>query len=263
MREDSPLERRAIVVDITESKRMEEELRKSAVEAARLSELEASRRRIIAAEERVRRTIAEELHGPVQTRMLLLSHRLETVRKRAPSAPEEVERELARVAAELDSLRENEIRRMSHRLHPSIIMVGLVAGLRSLRDHLEESIPIQLEIAQEVADLEGGGSSSIPEDVRLGLYRVAEEAMGNIIKHAGATQAAIRLWAGQGNTALVLSVADNGRGFDSDSSERSLGFTTMTDYLGALGGSLELESAPGSGARITVTIPLDPHFPYG
>ena len=245
-----------------ERKRAQEALREMEVEAARLAYLEESRRRILAAQEQVRKEIAQELHGPVQTRLLVLQQRMQGISKRLDTPTGDVRREIAELADQLGDVRENQIRSISHRLHPSIIAMGVAASLRSLRDHLERAILIELEIDTEVAEMEGAGLSSISEEVRLGLYRVAEEALANVLKHSKATKAFVRLGTGPEPETLLLSIADDGEGFEPENTVRGLGFTTIDDYLGALGGSFTLETAPGRGTRITVTIPLR-HAPGG
>ena len=259
----------AIIRDITQRKRAEEGLRAREAEAIRLNMLQEaeakglaylqeSRRRIIQAQEGLRKSIAEELHGPVQTRLFLLQRRLRNAASSLQASPADAEWEVQEVAEELDDLRENQIRRVSHRLHPSIIAVGLVAGLRSLRDSLETTISTELKVSPEVAAMEGAGTSDIPEIIRLGLYRVAEETLANVIKHSHASQTVIRLGVGEGDGRLVLTIADNGVGFSLEETPvRGLGFTTIEDYLGAMGGAYTLETAPGQGTRITVTIPLN------
>ena len=214
-----------------------------------VEELRESRERIVVAQEEVRRAIAEELHGHIQTQMCLLYLRLTNVQKKMDSSVEEAKAELVEIADELDNLRENDVRQISHRLHPGMIKLGLGAGLMSLRDQYERSIPVELDIAQEVSDLEPPGSSSIPFNVRLGLYRVVEEALGNVIKHSGAGQAAVKLWISDSASNLCLSVEDNGGGFVlSEQNRRSLGLATIRDHMGAIGGSFEMVSSPGEGA---------------
>lgn len=218
-------------------------------------ELQLSRRRIVVVQEEAKKAIAEELHGPVQTQMVMLSLKLGEVRDMIDTSPKEAKAELARAAADLDGIRDNEIRDISHRLHPSIVGVGLSAGIKSLRDRYERWVPIDLEIAREVVERESAGSSTFPFDVRLGLYRVADEAMANVIKHAGATGVTISLWLDDRVDNLCLTVQDDGRGFEPDASRRGLGTVTMEDYLGALGGSIKMDTAPGEGTRISASVP--------
>ncbi len=221
-----------------------------------VAELQASRARVVAAQEDVRRAIAEELHGHVQTRMFMLYLNLQDLRDKIAVSPTEAQIALEQAAEELDRIREEDIRNISHRLHPSVIKVSLAAGLRSLQDQFERSIRVELEIADEVAGMEPGEGSKIPLNVRLGFYRVAEEAMGNVIKHARATQISVKLCVPEGG-GLRLAIEDNGRGFaPSESKGRSIGLATIRDHMAAIGGDFEIESAPGQGTKITATAPL-------
>ncbi len=219
-------------------------------------ELRLSRSRLVRVQEEVRRAIAEELHGNVQTRMYMLYLRLQDALHRVPPSQEDLAAELREIAQDLDSLREKEIRQLSHRLHPSIIKLGLGAGLRSLRDQCERSITVDLDIGPEVVAMETVGKSAIPLNVRLGLYRVAEEALSNTIKHAQATRARVELGTSPDGSKLCLAVEDNGRGFVPDPTRRGLGLNAIADYMGAIGGSFEVISAPGQGTRITATVSL-------
>ena len=221
-----------------------------------VTSLQLSRKRIVAVQEEARKHIAEELHGPVQTRLSELHLRLGEMGEMIETSSREVQKELGKTAADLDSVREKEIRMISHGLHTSIIDVGLQAGIETLRDQFERRVPIALRIAREVVALDPPGSSTIPFNVRLGLYRVAHEALANVIKHAGATQVAVDLSLGEDAGDLVLKVQDDGRGFDPNDAPRGLGLLTMGDYLSEPGGSLDIDTAPGKGTRIVATVPL-------
>jgi DNA-binding response OmpR family regulator len=228
-----------------------------------VEELRESRARLVVAQEEVRRAIAEELHGNVQTHMCILYMKLQDIQSRMADSPPEIQSELAQITDELDNLRENEIRQLSHRLHPGIIRMGLAAGLRSLRDQYERHIPIALEIDEQVSALEPAGGSNIPFNIRLGLYRVAEEALGNVVKHSGAGRARVRLAMSDSGNTLRLSIEDNGRGFAPDAERKpSLGLATIQDYMGAIGGVFELDTAPGMGTRITAVVHLDAEQPH-
>ena len=225
-----------------------------------VEELRESRSRIVEAQEDVRRNIAEELHGTIQTQMMMLYMRLNDVSRTTESSPEEARKELDQIAEDLDSLRENELRQISHRLHPSIVRLNLCASLRSLRDQYEQAIAIDLDLADDVQELEAGGKSAIPLNVRLGLYRVAEEAIGNAIKHSGASSVSLKLYIKEENLAtwLCLLVSDEGKGFtQSDEGKRSLGLLSIRDYMDAIGGHFHLETAPGEGTKINGFVPLD------
>ena len=155
-------------------------------------------------------------------------------------------------------LRENEIRQISHRLHPSIIRLNLSAGLRFLQDQYDRAIPISLEITEDVQSREAGGSSSFPLNVRLGLYRVVEEALGNAMKHSQASRIEVRLWIDEKDSTLNLAIKDDGKGFVPDAeTKRSIGLVTIQDYISAVGGSFSLESAPGCGTKISACVPME------
>ena len=220
-----------------------------------VAELQRSRRRIVDVQEEDRRAIAEELHGPVQTRLFMLSVKLGEVRDTIDGSHDQAAQDLVQAIAELDEVRETEIRQLSHRLHPSILSVGLGAGINSLRDSYERWVPVHLKIADEVVRREPVGLSTIPFFVRLGLYRVADEALANVVKHAGAGE--VRLGLDLDADTLCLSVADDGKGFERSAASEGLGTVTMNDYSGALGGSLALETAPGRGTRVVATVPLE------
>ena len=246
------------IVDL-QRQRLEQETRYYVTQLEKtVAELRDSRSRIVGAQEEVRRAIAEELHGHVQTRLMVLHMQLADAIRDTPELPEELRESLEKIAADLDDLRENEIRQLSHRLHPSIIKLNLSAGLRFLQDQYERAIPISLEITEEVQSRESGGGSSFPLNVRLGLYRVVEEALGNAIKHSGASGIEVRLWIGERDSTLNLTIQDDGEGFVSDAeTKRSLGLVTIQDYISAIGGKFTLQSAPGRGTKIAACVPLE------
>ena len=223
-----------------------------------VAELHASQRRIVEVQEETRKAIAEQLHGSVQTRMYMVAVKLDEIGQMIARTPERAQEEVARAAAELESIREDEIRRISHNLHPSIISIGLSAGLRSLRDTYERGVPIKLEIADEVAALEPVEGSTIPLNVTLGLYRVANEALGNVVRHAEATKCLLSLRIKEETGELVLTVEDDGNGFDARNGRGGLGTATMRDYMVAMGGLLTLDGSPGRGTRLTAVVPLEP-----
>jgi len=127
----------------------------------------------------------------------------------------------------------------------------------SLRDQFERAIPIEVEISEDVQGRESTGGSTIPPKVRLAMYRVSEEALGNIVKHLGATGANVSLWIEQENI-VFMSVEDNGQGFDmSDStSKRSLGLMTIQDHMGVVGGEFSVESTPSKGTIVTAYVDI-------
>ncbi len=224
----------------------------------RINELEASRHRIVMAQETVRRKIASRLHGPVQTELLILSRTLDECQRVIQSEPDRATVMLGQMSQKLNKIQEDELRGISRELHPSVIRMGLPAALRSLYDRFVTVIPITLQIDEKVDQFEEPGSPSIPEDIALALYRLVEESMNNVIKHASATQVIFHLWQpGQGQ--IALSVEDDGVGFIVGESGSGLGILTMQDYIGAVGGTLDIQSNPGEGTKIAASVLIPGH----
>lgn len=146
---------------------------------------------------------------------------------------------------------------LSHQLHPSTLeYVGVVAALRGLCRELSEPGRITFQFVHR----------DVPErvspDVRLAIFRIAQEAMRNVIKHSGATAVTVEL-RGDGDL-LDLSVADNGRGFNSQSVSPAagLGLVSIRERLRPLGGRLSIQSTPGNGTRLQVTLAADVRSPH-
>jgi signal transduction histidine kinase len=234
--------------------RMEKRNEYQAALRERIIELEASRRRIVIAQETLRRQIAGRLHGPVQTSLLILQRRLGECQERIRSQPDKATDLLAQIAQELDKIRNEDLRSIGKELHPSIIKMGLCAGLRSLRDNFSSLITVKLDI-EEVALMDDPANHLITEETGLALYRLTEEALNNTIKHAQATRVVLRLW--QPDTEHVeLSVEDNGVGFDVDTATPGLGMLAMQDYIGAVGGSFDIASSPQKGTVVKARVPV-------
>ncbi|MDA1258788.1 MAG: hypothetical protein O3C10_13265 [Chloroflexi bacterium] len=216
-----------------------------------------SRERMVRADEAAKRAIAGDLHGTVQTKLYAVWMKLGMVSDKV--ADEAVRGEIEGLAEDVDRIREEDIRQLSHRLHPSIVRVGAAAGLRSLRDFYESLLPVELEVGDAAARLEEGGVSVIPEEPRLGVYRITELALTNVARHARATVCAVGWNYEEKSRELVLTIVDDGVGFQSsaEGDSGSLGLVTMSDYADALGGTFEINSTPGEGTRVEVRIPFD------
>ncbi len=223
---------------------------------ARMAEIQESRRRIVTVQEGVRRDIAEQLHGPVQTQLLVLWHLLgETGKLLGAGKQAEAAQLLNQVRGELQRLQDKEIRGLSHRLHPSIVRVGVSASMRSLRDQFGKLMPVKLTLDEMLVSSEKERPALLPPELRLVLYRVAEEALNNVVKHAEATEASVTVEY-QAGERVTLTVADNGKGIPPGAAEEGLGLRTMRDYAEALRGTCEVTGRPGAGTTVRVTLPL-------
>jgi signal transduction histidine kinase len=220
-----------------------------------IGDLQESRRRIVSVQEGVRREIASHLHGRVQARMLVLRTQLYRTMRRHESGPD-ADGEMSGIIEQLDDLIQNDITSLSRRLYPSILRRGLVTALESLSDQFRPSFTVSLEVSERYSQLEEQDRDAVPETVRLAAYRIAEDALTNVLKHANASSVRIRLDLPDRDH-LRLAVEDNGQGFDLDGSGRGLGLEAMQDYASAVGGDCRLWSTPGRGTVVTAELPLN------
>ena len=239
--------------DVTERKMAEDERVEHAATLARAEELQLSRQRMVTVQESVRRDIAQQLHGSVQNRLIILLHRLAELERAA--SPTELAEEIGDLRQKLAELLESQVRSISHRLYPSILRRGLVAALRSLEDQLEAALPIEMELDEELVQHERADPKLIPEQVRLAAYRIAEEALTNAVKNAKASRITMALGLSSQGW-LRLTVQDNGQGFDLGSVSGGLGLLMMQDYAEVVGGRCVVHSAPDEGTEVTAILPL-------
>jgi signal transduction histidine kinase len=140
---------------------------------------------------------------------------------------------------------------LSHRLHSSTLeSLGLVLGVSSLCGEFVEQQDIHIDFLHENIP------RSVPSDTALCLFRVAQEALRNVKRHSGASRAEVRFHGA--DQAILLSVADKGKGFDSFASraKAGLGIRSMRERLRLLGGRFEIHSQPGEGTVVSVSVPL-------
>jgi len=239
--------------DITERKLGEEARIRHAAALARAEELHRSRQRIVTVQESVRRDIAQQLHGSVQNRLILIMHRLTELERSAPTP--ETAAAMKDLRQRIEEIVDGYVRPISHRLYPSILRRGLVVALESLADQFEDTLPIEMNLDPELQKLERSAPRTIPEPVRLAAYRIAEEALTNAVKHAGGKPTTIEL-ALFSHGWLRLVVQDSGPGFDPQRVETGLGTLAMQDYAEVVGGSCLIRSSEGSGTAVIATLPL-------
>jgi PAS domain S-box-containing protein len=205
--------------------------------------------RLLSAQEEERRRIARELHDNVSQRMAMLAIEIEQVTVQSARSPATVEgsmRHLGERTAEIST----EIHNMSHRLHSTKLeALGLAAAVRG---HCRE---VQAHGVQ-VHYSEGGVPRSVSPDVDLCLFRVVQEGLTNVVKHSGAPEAHVTLSVTR--DALLLSIADLGRGFDQTAAadRDGLGIASMRERLRLIGGELTIRSRAGQGTTIGARVPL-------
>jgi signal transduction histidine kinase len=207
------------------------------------------------AQEEERARISRELLDEVCQRLTGTRYRVEVLQDGVPHGNRRMSRELEEVSQELDwSIKE--VRRISSNLRPSVLDdFGLVAALRLLCSELHRSSG--LEVTCEVPD---GADDHVDRTTEIALYRIAQEALTNIGKHAKATHVELDLT--REGAGVRLRVHDNGIGFSREDMEASrraghgFGLRTMSERAELLGGRYEVDSTREAGTTVTVTLPL-------
>ena len=229
------------------------ELAEQAAALARADEMQRSRQRIVSAQESLRKEIAQLLHGSVQNRLIFLVLRLKQLE--ATAEPKGVALELTDLREKFEELLEQEIRSIVHQLYPYILRRGFVPALQSMGDQIESVISIEMDLDQELVRKERADRSLIPEQAKLAAYRIAEEALTNVVKHANASKVSVRLETPFGGW-FRLTVQDDGQAFAVEESLEGMGIVGMRDYAEAIGGECVILGAPGKGTQVTATLPL-------
>jgi signal transduction histidine kinase len=220
---------------------------------AQVIELARSRGLIAEAEERLRREIAEVLHSRVQNRLLMVWYRLEECQELVQRDPAAAEREIGDIRDLVDQIREQDVRELSHRLHPSIIRAGLIPALETLVEDFPRP-EAHLHTDRRVEEVDNPSHGGLPESIRLTAYRVVEEALANVARHASADRADVALSLVDGS--LRVEVRDNGIGFDTRAMRTGLGLGAIAARVERVGGTWSIDSSQGTGTRLTVRLPL-------
>jgi signal transduction histidine kinase len=203
--------------------------------------LTASRARIVATADATRRRIERDLHDGTQQRLISLALGLRAAQRRLPAAQQDVAAQWSRTAQGLTDAIE-ELREISHGLHPAVLEKhGLAPALRELVRRA--SLPVTLDVQV---------SGRLPERVEVAAYYLVSEALTNAAKHAHATTADIKV--AESGVVLRVHISDDGRG-GADFSDGS-GLVGLKDRSEALGGHLQLDSPPGAGTTLEITLPL-------
>jgi signal transduction histidine kinase len=203
-------------------------------------------RRVVAGQELERRRLARELHdetGQALTSILLGLRAVDEagLDERARGAVADL-REL--VVATLQ-----DVRRLAVQLRPKALDdFGLAAALERLAQTLSETSSLHIDLEARL------GEERLPSEVETTLYRIVQEALTNIVKHAQATRVSILLMRRDGAATAVIE--DDGRGFDLASTSETFGLEGMRERAELHDGRLTIESAPGSGTTLVVEVPL-------
>jgi len=204
-------------------------------------------RRAVQAQEGERRRLARELHdetGQALTSILLGLSAVE--RAESAEAAHAAAGELRKLVVETLQ----DVRRLAVELRPSALDdFGLAPALRRLGQTVREAGKLDVQVEARL------GEERLPADVETALYRIVQEALTNVVKHAGADHVSIVVT--RKPESVVVMIEDDGRGFDlAQSSGDRLGLLGMRERVQLLDGSLVVEAAPGSGTTLIVELPL-------
>jgi two-component system sensor histidine kinase UhpB len=202
--------------------------------------------RLLAAQEEERSRVARELHDDAMQRVALIRHEVDEVGRLNPEAG----RRLGGVSGELEDL-SAVLRTAAHQLHPSVVeKAGLVRALTELASEFRRTAALEVRLSLPATNL------AVPAPAGVALYRIALEALRNVVRHAGVREAELGLEAEPATGAVTLRVADAGRGFDAGLSrpEAGLGLVAMRQRAEALGGRLTVRAAPGGGTVVTAVV---------
>lgn len=238
-------------IDITDLKQSSEALKqKEAALRTSRNDLQALARKLLSAQEEERRMLARELHDDFSQRLAAVSIEMGMLEGASPPLPEPILEQFVRIKDNLVQLA-IEVHDLSRRLHPSIIEdLGLVDAIHSECDRFSAQEKISVEFSMEhVPD-------GIPQDIALGLYRILQEGLRNIVKHAGTNNARVIL-SGKGGT-IFLTIQDSGVGFDPAGAKKKwgLGLESIKERTQLLRGKLFIDSQRGQGTVLEVSFPI-------
>jgi len=221
--------------DVTEQKRTQDRHRELAA-------------RLIASQESERQRIGRELHDNLSQEIALLSIDLDRFSRMVPVNAEQA-RHLSQISERVAEM-SSDVHQLSHELHPSKLQtLGLVAAIRSLCLDISYQHGIEVEFSPH------GAAEKCGPDAALCVYRIAQEALHNVVRHSGASRAAVTL--SRDKNELYLQVADSGVGFDLRRFEHhGLGLVSMRERAWLAGGRLAIHTAPHAGTRIGARVPL-------
>jgi two-component system sensor histidine kinase UhpB len=207
---------------------------------------------LIKAQEKERSRLSKELHDELGQALALLKHRVRHVQKALSEAHPLLSWDCEQTGHYIDQIIES-VRRLSKELSPSILHdLGLSSALRWLIKNFEKEYP--LETSFKIDDID----NLFSEEEQTNLYRISQEALTNIAKHAEASHVSFVVKKNQNSVSMVIE--DDGKGLDltnikaGNSAERGLGLDTMEERARMLGAALEIEGRPGAGTRIALTV---------
>jgi signal transduction histidine kinase len=210
--------------------------------AALIEDLKASRQRLVAAQDQERRKIERNIHDGAQQQLVALAVKLKLADTLVGTDEDRAHAMLADLGAETQQALED-LRDLARGIYPPLLAdKGLGAALES--QARKSAVPVSVET---------DGIGRYPQETEAAVYFSCLEALQNVAKYAEAASATVRL--AQSNGMLTFEVQDDGRGFDPVAASRGSGLQGIADRLAALGGTVEIRSAPGAGTTVAGRLP--------
>jgi two-component system sensor histidine kinase UhpB len=201
-----------------------------------------------------RKTIAIEIHDELNASLIAVRLESQTIQLLANKAPAGAE--VAQIATKAQAITKLALdlyangRRLVRRLRPEVLdMLGLHGAVEEMVNHYR-SAGLVFDFHTE------GDFTRIGNELAISAYRIVQEALSNIMKHAGAGFVRVSLVLSEANDALQIEVLDDGEGFDPALASEGIGIIGMRERVFALGGSIQLRSTPGEGTLVAIALPL-------
>ncbi len=239
----------AMARDVTERKRAEEALRKSEKELHFLSS------QLLTAQEKERRRLSRELHDELGQALIIFKFKLRSILGGLQEDQGELKKGCEELINYINEVTEN-VRRLSRDLSPSVLEdLGLSAAIRWLAESFTKHFNIHCSL--EMTEVE----NLFPSESQITLYRIIQECLTNIAKHAQASQVSMAI--SEKNRLVFFHIEDDGKGFNlkevlsKHHTEKGLGLATMSERIRMLGGAIDIWSKEGTGTKIAYTIPVN------
>ncbi len=204
---------------------------------------------LVEAQDAERARIARELHDDVIQRIALIAGELSALGRIIPNPNDAVTQRIEGLREELHDLAD-EVRAMARRAHPAILdHLGLPNALQSLASDMAISDDLKVTVDTDP----GADFSRLGPAATLSLFRVAQEGLRNVVRHAGVTEATVRV--GLRDSGVYVAIADRGVGMAQPTAGKGLGLLGLNERLRAVQGQVSVVSQPGQGTTLTAWVP--------
>jgi PAS domain S-box-containing protein len=233
------------LLDVTESKQAEEKMKQSYQQIRSLTEHLQNIR------EEERTNIAREIHDELGQQLTVIKMDVAWLNKKLSNIDVTLKGKIEGLLELLDNMVQS-VRRISSELRPSMLDdLGLPAAIEWQLNEFEKRTGVKTSFIEHDEEL------TLPRNISTNFYRVFQESLTNIARHADARQVTVEL--GRKDNQLLLKITDNGKGFNIQKldEKRTWGIIGMNERAAMIGGSIEIDSEPGKGTRITLTTPIE------